>query len=226
MYKRAESSTALTGRLEPAWEVALLFPPQGDWSEEEYLALSGNRLVELSDGRVEVLPVPTTSHQMLVAYLYGLLLAFASEHDLGTVLFAPLRVRLWPGKFREPDVIFMAKAHAGRIGEEFWDRADLVMEVVSDDPDDRRRELVTKRREYARAGIPEYWVIDPDGRKISVLRLAGKRYAVHGEFSEEAAATSRLLDGFTVDVARAFAHANAVKSKAGKARARRGRPRG
>ena len=39
--------------------------------------------------------MPTTSHQLVVAYLYGLLLAFASPRDLGTVLFAPLRVRLW-----------------------------------------------------------------------------------------------------------------------------------
>jgi Uma2 family endonuclease len=194
--------------------VAHLFPDQGDWSEEEYLALNGNRLVELSDGRVEVLPVPTTSHQMLVAYLYGLLLTFVTEHDLGTVLFAPLRVRLWPGKLREPDVVFMAKEHAGRIGEEFWDRADLVMEVVSDDPNDRRRDIVTKRREYARAAIPEYWIVDPQERRITVLRLAGKRYLVHDEFGPGTTAASHRLPGFVVDVDRAFAKRVPAKTRA------------
>jgi Uma2 family endonuclease len=159
---------------EPTWEVAHLFPAQGDWSEEEYLALPGNRLVECSDGVLEVLPVPTTSHQLLVAYLYGLLLAFATAGDRGTVLFAPLRVRLWRQKFREPDVVFMRKRHADRIGEDYWDGADLVMEVVSDDPEDRRRDLETKRREYARAGIPEYWIVDPREGRILVLRLGGK----------------------------------------------------
>jgi hypothetical protein len=64
------SSTSLKN---PTWEIAHLFPAQGTWSEEEYLGLSGNRLVEFSDGFLEVLPLPTTSHQALVAYLYGLL---------------------------------------------------------------------------------------------------------------------------------------------------------
>ncbi|HJT76435.1 MAG TPA: Uma2 family endonuclease [Gemmataceae bacterium] len=210
------------GGPEPTWEVAYLFPPQGGWSEEEYLALRGNRLVEFSDGSLEVLPLPTTSHQLLVAYLYGLLLAFVGSRNLGTVLFAPLRVRLWAGKFREPDVVFMAKEHAGRIGEEFWDGADLVMEVVSDDEEDRRRDLQTKRREYARAGIPEYWIIDPREGQITVLRLAGKRYAVHGQFSRGTAATSRLLAGFTVDVSEALSR-RVGSAAEGKRRPRRSR---
>src|SRR5438132_10469412 len=79
---------------EPTWEIAELFPRQGNWSEEEYLALPDNRLLELSDGFLEVLPMPTTSHQALVAYLYGLFLSFVSERDLGKVFFAPIRLRL------------------------------------------------------------------------------------------------------------------------------------
>lgn len=196
--------TRATGEPEPAWDVAYLFPAQGTWSEEEYLALNGNRLVEFSRGFVEVLPMPTTSHQLLVAYLYGLLLAFVSGRDLGTVLFAPLRVRLWRGKFREPDVVFMFKEHADRIGEEYWHGADLVMEVVSEHDEDRRRDLQIKRREYARAGIAEYWLVDREEGRITVLRLSGRRYAVHGEFLGGTSAASHLLPGFTVDVTAAF----------------------
>ena len=79
---------------EPAWDVALLFPPEGQWSEEEYLALDVNRIVEFSHGCLEVPPVPTTSHQFLVVWLCGLLQQFAAGGELGTVLVAPLRVRL------------------------------------------------------------------------------------------------------------------------------------
>jgi Uma2 family endonuclease len=195
------------GDAQPTWAVAHLFPPQGEWNEEDYLALRGNRPVEFSDGVLEVLPVPTTSQQVLVAYLYGLLLTFTSGRDRGTVLFAPLRVRLWRGKFREPDVVFMLREHADRIREEFWDGADLAVEVVSDDEDDRRRDLETKRREYARAGIREYWLVDPREGRITVLRLAGKRYTVHGIFTPGMVASSHLLRGFTVDVREAFARA-------------------
>jgi Uma2 family endonuclease len=190
--------------MEPTWDVAFLFPPQGQWSVEEYLALNGNRMVEFSHGHLEVLPMPTTSHQLIVVYLYGLLSAFAASQNLGTALVAPLRIRLWRGKFREPDVVFMRKQHAARIHEEWWDGADLVMEVVSDDAEARRRDLVTKRREYARAGIPEYWIVDVHEERILVLRLAGRRYVVHGEFTKGMTAASHVEPGFTVDVSKAL----------------------
>jgi Uma2 family endonuclease len=190
---------------QPTCEIAHLFPAQGEWSEEEYLALDTNWLVEFSDGVVEVLSMPTTSHQMLVLYLYGLLLAHVSPADLGTPLAAPLRVRVAKGKFREPDVVFMLGEHRDRIGEAYWDGADLVMEVVSKEPDDRRRDLETKRREYAQAGIREYWIVDPQEEQISVLKLSGKRYVVHGEYSGNDLAASCVLPGFKVDVGEAFA---------------------
>jgi Uma2 family endonuclease len=204
MSRAIKRSTKSAREPEPAWDVALLFPAQGQWSEEEYLALDGNRIVEFSDGRLEVPPMPTTSHQLLVVWVCGLLQQFIARGELGTVLVAPLRVRLWRGKFREPDLVFMLKEHSERIGEEYWDGADLVMEVVSQDAEGRRRDLETKRREYARAGIPEYWIIDPQEKQITVLRLAGKRYAVHGEFHEGTVATCHLLQGFTVDVKEAL----------------------
>ena len=68
---------------EPAWDVARLFPNQGYWSEVEYLALNGNHLVEFSDGWVEVLPMPTMTHQLIVAWLYGRVFEFVSPQGLG-----------------------------------------------------------------------------------------------------------------------------------------------
>ena len=197
--------TRSSGPAEPTWEVAYLFPTQGNWSEDDYLALRGNQLIEFAEGFVEVLPMPTTSHQLLVVYLYGLLLAFTRPRGLGTPLVAPLRVRLWPEKFREPDIVFMRAEHEDRIGEDYWTGADLVMEVVSGGAEDRRRDLVTKRGEYARAGIPEYWIIDPQEERVTVLRLAGKRYLVHGAFAKGETATSPALSGFTAEVSEIFA---------------------
>jgi Uma2 family endonuclease len=187
---------------EPTWEVARLFPNQGMWSEEEYLELKGNQLIEFSYGYVEFLPMPTTTHQMIVVYLYRTLAAFVEPLKLGMPLVAPLRVRILKGKYREPDVVFMLKAHAARIREEFWEGADLVMEVVSDD--DRRRDLETKRLEYAQAKIPEYWIIDPQQALITVLRLDGDHYLVDGEYRPGEQARSVILAGFTVDATTVF----------------------
>jgi len=189
---------------EPAWEIAELFPDQGQWSEEEYLALESNHLVEFSHGHIEVLPMPTPRHQSILFFLSRLLHDFVTARGLGTVLPAALRVRLWPGKFREPDVVFMLAEHAERRHEAFWDGADLVMEVVSGSAKDRESDLVIKRREYAEAGIPEYWLVDPETETITVLHLEGDQYAEHGVFERGTIATSVLLPGFTVDVHEAF----------------------
>ncbi|MXX26290.1 MAG: Uma2 family endonuclease [Caldilineaceae bacterium SB0668_bin_21] len=187
---------------ELTWEIAQLFPAQGHWSEEEYLSLNTNHLVEFSQGQLEVLPLATFSHQRIVAFLYRLLLGFVEDRGLGVVMFAPLRIQLGHGKFREPDLVFMAAEHADRLGEQFWQGADLVMEVVS--PDDPVRDKVTKRREYAQSGIPEYWIVDPTDASITVLTLQGQEYALHGEFAPGEAASSVLLEGFKVDVGDVF----------------------
>lgn len=184
---------------EPAWDVARLFPAQGQWTVEEYFRLENrtNRLVEFSHGHIKVLSMPTMSHQEIVEYLHEMLKAFAVARGLGKAMFAGIRVQLWEGQFREPDVVFMAAEHADRMTDECWFGADLVMEVVSQD---RHHDLVTKREEYARAGIPEYWIVDPRDAKIIVLALEGEAYVVHGEFATGETATSRLLAGFSVPV--------------------------
>ena len=202
----AYSSPIPDSTAEPTWEIAQLFPAQGHWSEEEYLALDTNHLIEYSHGQIEVLPMPTQSHQLLVIALFKLLDNFIRARQLGTVLLAPMRVQLWQGKFREPDILFMRTEHEDRRSDQFWQGADLVMEVVS--PDDPRRDRVTKRREYAQTGIPEYWIVDPAQRSITVLTFDGQTYALHGEFEEGADATSVLLDGFNVSVRAVFSEIN------------------
>ena len=190
---------------EPTWEIAQLFPAQGHWSVEEYFSLGTNHLIEFSHGLLEVLPTPTQSHQLLMAALYESLCSFVRGRELGMVLFAPMRVQLWPGKFRQPDIVYMAAAHADRLGEQFWQGADLVMEVVN--PNDPERDTVTKRREYAQAGIPEYWIVDPADASITVLTLHGQEYALHGEFVAGEEASSELLEGFKVEVGEVFSEA-------------------
>ena len=208
---KAKPSDGSNGRVsqipgpEPAWDVARLFPDQGCWTESDYLELDTNQLVELSNGKLEVLAMPTRSHQFIVAFLYAALAGFVTPRRLGKTLFAPYRVRLWKGVFREPDIVFVATAHGRNLGEKFSTGADLVMEVVSDDEKSRHRDLVTKRREYALARIPEYWIIDPMEQRVTVLKLRGTRYVIHGKYGLDDCARSVILKGFEVEVASIFA---------------------
>jgi Uma2 family endonuclease len=195
------------GRGQPAWDVALVFPPQGDWTEEEYLDLesdSENRLFELNDGRLEVLPMPDLYHQRIVRFLFKSADGYVTGHDLGEVFFCPLPIRLWEKQFREPDLLFLKKERL-KNRRKPPDGADLVMEVVSKGKKSRERDLRTKRRVYAKAKIPEYWIVDPAKRIITVLWLTGTHYKVHGKFRPGQHAMSKLLPRFTMDVAAVFA---------------------
>ena len=184
---------------EPAWDIARLFPAQGVWHEGDYLALDTNHLVEFTDGYVEVLPMPKPAHQRIVLFLRDEIHAFSRSSKLGEVLVAPMRIRLRERKFREPDVMFMLTDHATRKGEEFWEGADLVMEVVSPDAESYTRDYTSKRSDYAEAGVAEYWIIDPQERKVLVLKLSDGDYVVHGEFTT-GHASSALLAGFSVEI--------------------------
>ena len=194
--------TARVPAHEPAWEIARLFPEQGSWTEEDCLALDTKRAVEFSEGYVEVLPVPTDAHEAIIAFLYSALLAFCEKGKLGKVRFAALPLRLWQGKFREPDILFLKAENDGKRGRRFWKGADLVMEVVS--PSIRSHDLVLKRFEYARAGIAEYWIVDPQKSRILIYTLKGAAYVEQGTFVRGGKAKSLLLPGFAVDVTSAL----------------------
>ncbi len=182
---------------QPAWRMALLFPPQGSWTEQEYLALDAGRQIEFDRGCVEVLDSPSKAHQRLVRFLFLLMQAFVSSRRLGEVFFAPLPIRLWNEKYREPDLVYLASGRSD-VGN-YPDGADLVVEIVSDAPGDRKRDLEIKVSEYERAGISEYWVVDPQQEIILVHSLIHAKYAVES-FTIGQIAYSRILDGFSVGV--------------------------
>jgi Uma2 family endonuclease len=180
-----------------------LTPLQGLWTEAQYLALTNqsNHLIEFTDGVIEVLPMPTDTHQRILGYLYRRFFAFV-EVLRGIVLFAPLRVQVRPGKYREPDLLLVLDANDPRRQDEFWLGADLVVEIVS--PDKPKRDTEEKPRDYAEAGIPEYWIVNPLDETITVLTLDSDAYTEHRVFSRGDSAASVLLDGFAVRVDEVF----------------------
>jgi Uma2 family endonuclease len=145
--------------------------------------------------------MPSQVHQAIILYILQVLRQFVLARGLGVVSFAGLRVKMSDDKFREPDVVFMRKQNDHRRNNDYWEGADLVMEVVSSN---REHDLVTKRREYAEAGIPEYWIIDPQLRTITVLTLVDRQYVQHGIFADDVRAQSVLLPGFEVAVVEVF----------------------
>ena len=179
--------------------VLSLAPLQGRWTAEQYLLLTDqtNRLIEFTDGYIEVLPMPTERHQAMLELLFLALRDFIGPVG-GKARFAPLRVQVREHTFREPDILLVRDADDPRRQNRFWYGADLVAEIVS--PDHPARDLTEKRADYAEAGIPEYWIVSPEQETITVLRLEADAYVEHGVFRRGDTATSATLPGFAVRV--------------------------
>jgi Uma2 family endonuclease len=176
-----------------------LLPLQGLWTEEQYLRLTDqtNRFIEFTEGSVEVLPMPTRKHQAISRFLFLAFLSFVQRLG-GTVFYAPLRVRVAPGRFREPDLVLLLDVNDPRNQDAFWLGADLVVGIVS--PDYVERDTVIKRADYVEARIPEYWIVNPEEAAITALKLDDGVYMTYGVFGRGETATSVLLTGFTVSV--------------------------
>ena len=67
----------------PAWEVAKLFPPQGQWSESDFFRIHTNQMAELVNGTLEILPMPNWLHQLIVIFLLDCLRDYLKQKQLG-----------------------------------------------------------------------------------------------------------------------------------------------
>lgn len=181
-------------------EIATIFSNQGAWSEQEYLALDINRRVEFDSGFVEVHDAPTDRHQGVIMYFIVTLAVHARQIG-GVVRPSGMRLHLWEQKYREPDIVLLCNRDSSLRQGNFWDGADLAIEIVSQSLEDRERDLVTKRIEYARAGIQEYWIVDPEQETVAVRSLSGDVYSESGLFGRGDVVKSSLLPELALPVA-------------------------
>ena len=147
-------SSSFTTHQDPeyVWQLATLFPGQGEWTDSEYLDLTdqAKRRIEFTDGHVEFLTMPTEIHEALVRFLFLRLYQFVDRRKDGEVYANGIRVRVRPGKYRLPDVLFLHRDHFHLRHNRVWDGADMVMEVVSEEAQeyfDRLEEMKERRIE-------------------------------------------------------------------------------
>jgi Uma2 family endonuclease len=126
---------------------------------EEFLAWADeDTLAEWVDGEAVMSSPASRRHQSIAGFLTSVMRIFVEQRELGVILSAPFQMKLEHG--REPDLLFVASENLERLKESYLDGpADLVVEIVS--PESAGRDRGEKFYEYARGGVPEYWLIDP-----------------------------------------------------------------
>jgi len=169
--KWVEEQPALRQQLAGALSDALRRPRM---TYEEFLAWADeDTLAEWVDGEVVMTSPANDRHQDISGFLESVLRAFVEARRLGIIRSAPFQMKLEHG--REPDLLFVAREHLKRLKETYLDGpADLVVEIVS--PEGIGRDRGEKFYEYARGGVPEYWLIDPQKQWAEFYQLEEEHY--------------------------------------------------
>ena len=151
---------------------------------DDYAAFDDGNRYELVDGRMELMsPWPMSVHQLISRELEQELYDSCSERFI--ILHAPIDLILSNVDVRQPDIVLIRRerfeevvARRGIVGI-----PDVVVEIVS--PSTLRRDKRDKLRTYAKYGIPEYWIADPDGASLEQYILDGDRYEIMDVYQGE-----------------------------------------
>ncbi|GIV21724.1 MAG: restriction endonuclease [Armatimonadota bacterium] len=168
---------------------------------EQFLEqIDEDTLAEWVDGEVVYLSPARLEHQDIAGFLHALIRAFVQRYELGRVVSAPFQMRLLRSeRGREPDLIFVANQNLHRLHDTYLEGgADLVVEITS--PESLLRDRGEKYAEYELEGIPEYWVIDPDERRVDFFVLGADGRYVRRYEDAEGIYHSEVLKGLRLPV--------------------------
>lgn len=185
----------------PAGYVQNKWPPQGQWTYEDYCRLPVDGWIyEIIEGELHMSPAPTPIHQENSGNLFAEFRDYARKCDAGKAYAAPIDVIL-PGLATpvQPDVIFIIKDRLKIVKDDRVEGApDIVAEVLS--PGNWLVDRRDKFRVYAQAAVREYWIVNPQARTIELFCLQGGMYALIGKYGVGETVHSEVLSGFGVKV--------------------------
>ena len=171
---------------------------------DDYLQLPEDKRYEILDGELYVVPAPNTRHQRVSKKIETALTRQVEEKGLGEVFHAPYDVVLSTENVTQPDILVVCTERLSIIAEANLPGApDLVIEVLS--PGTRQKDLAIKRKIYARFGVQEYWIVDPDAATVEVLTLEEAGYITAGMCRGSDRLSSPLLPDLNLSLNEIFA---------------------
>ena len=178
-------------------------PPVIKHTYADYCLTPDDERYELLDGELIMVPAPGTGHQIVAMELGTLLHVFVKARGLGRVFSAPYDVVLSETNVVQPDLLFIANERTHIITpDNVQGPPDLVVEILS--PSTANRDRTRKRALYAQYGVPEYWLVDPDARTVTVLRLGAAGFTLVARYGAGDTLISPTLPGFTANLDNLF----------------------
>jgi Uma2 family endonuclease len=148
-------------------------------------------------------PSPSRKHQAASLRFQLLLVDAVLRPGLGEVYDAPFDVKLREDTVYQPDLLVVLREHADRLRETHVEGApDLIVEILS--PSTAHLDLWQKRYDYAHAGVREYWIADPDTRRVELYVLEGERLVLAETAQGQGRLRSRLVPELEVDLEALF----------------------
>jgi Uma2 family endonuclease len=183
-------------------------PRQGQWTCADWEGLpdDGNRY-EVIDGVLYMTTAPSSFHQWIVNRLVRYIAIPAEDQDLAFAFTAPIGV-IMPGCDPvQPDFVVVLASRTSILREgRIMGAPDLIVEILS--PSNKVYDQEVKLEAYARAGVPEYAIVDPIARTLSHYRLkVSGRYASPHVSGEAEVARFDCLPTISVPVGDLFAGA-------------------
>jgi Uma2 family endonuclease len=170
---------------------------------QDYLQLPEDKRYEILEGDLYVVPAPNTRHQRISKRIQTALILQIEQKGLGEVFGAPYDVVFSDENIAQPDILFVRKERIAIIGEANLPGApDLVVEILS--PGTRKKDFAIKRKIYAKFGVREYWIVDPDANTLEVLTWKETGYITAGVYGESERLVSPLLPGIDLPLADIF----------------------
>jgi Uma2 family endonuclease len=169
----------------------------------DYLQLPEDKRYEILDGELCMVPAPNIRHQTIGLKLKLALYRHVENGKLGLVLDAPCDVLLSQENVVQPDVIFVSKERLQIVGEaNISGPPDLVIEILS--PGTRSRDLEIKWKLYARFGVREYWIVDPEAETVEVFWWTEAGYRAELFVSRIGTLRSPLFPGLNLNLTEVF----------------------
>jgi Uma2 family endonuclease len=171
---------------------------------EEYAAMpQDGRRLELIDGDFEMNPAPSTRHQTVSRRLQYELMSAIEEQGLGQVFDAPLDLILSGTNVVQPDLCIVSTANEHLISARGIEGPpDVVVEILS--PSTSTLDRRVKRALYARFGIGEYWLVDPELGHLELYQIAEDSYHLEQRFDRASVLETRSFPSVHINLARVF----------------------